>query len=137
MTKVFENPESNFAELEDYLHLTHGPYHNVYELTTFYDNHDMRRMNADDMGFVNAHNWLFTTRGIPVLYQGSEFGYMRGTSEHMGNRNFVGQERLDAGKNHIIYRELKTIANVRKALPALHAVYKLTELSGQTASFTG
>ena len=136
MTKVFENPESNFAELEDYLHLTHGPYHNVYELTTFYDNHDMRRMNADDMGFVNAHNWLFTTRGIPVLYQGSEFGYMRGTSEHMGNRNFVGQERLDAGKNHIIYRELKTIANVRKALPALQRGLQINlELSGQTASF--
>ncbi len=136
MTKVFENPESDFAELEGYLHLTHGPYENVYELTTFYDNHDMRRMNADDMGFVNAHNWLFTTRGIPVVYQGSEFGYMRGTSEHMGNRNYIGQARLDAGKQHVIYRELKNIANVRKALPALQRGLQINlELSGQTASF--
>ncbi|MBE1288189.1 MAG: cyclomaltodextrin glucanotransferase [Alteromonadaceae bacterium] len=136
MTKVFENPESDFAELEGYLHLTHGPYHNVYELTTFYDNHDMRRLNADDMGFVNAHNWLFTTRGIPVVYQGSEFGFMRGTSEHMGNRNYIGQERLDAGKQHVIYRELKNIANVRKTLPALQRGLQINlELSGQTASF--
>jgi glycosidase len=136
MTTVFEDPNSDFAALADYLHLTHGPYHNVYELTTFYDNHDMRRMNASDMGFVNAHNWLFTTRGIPVIYQGSEFAYMRGTAEHEGNRNYVGQARLDAAPQHVIYQSLKTIANVRKATPALQRGLQINlELSGHGASF--
>lgn len=52
---TFENPQSDYSELEKYLHLTHGPYANPYELTTFYDNHDMPRMNATDNGFI-SHN---------------------------------------------------------------------------------
>ncbi|MEC7824202.1 MAG: alpha-amylase family glycosyl hydrolase, partial [Pseudomonadota bacterium] len=60
MVSVFENADSDFATLADTLYLTHGPYHNPYELTTFYDNHDMARMNASDEGFIDAHNWLFT-----------------------------------------------------------------------------
>jgi glycosidase len=85
---------------------------------------------------VNAHNWLFTTRGIPVIYQGSEFAYMRGTAEHEGNRNYVGQARLDAAPEHVIYQGLKAIANVRKALPALQRGLQINlELSGHGASF--
>ena len=68
ISSVFENSESDFSQLLDYLHLTHGPYNNPYELATFYDNHDMQRMNASDEGFIDAHNWLFTSRGIPVVY---------------------------------------------------------------------
>lgn len=135
MTSVFENPESDFAELAEYLHLTHGPYHNVYDLTTFYDNHDMRRMNADDAGFINAHNWLFTTRGIPVIYQGSEFAYMKGTAEHEGNRNYIGQERLDAGRDHIIFKNLAKIAKVRQNTPALQSGLQVNHtLAGHKAS---
>ncbi len=119
MVSVFENADSDFATLADTLYLTHGPYHNPYELTTFYDNHDMARMNASDEGFIDAHNWLFTARGIPVVYQGSEFGYMRGTSEHQGNRNYIGQARLDAAVSHPIRSKLSQIASIRQALPAL------------------
>lgn len=136
LTTVFENPESDFAELADYLHLTHGPYHNVYDLTTFYDNHDMRRMNANDAGFINAHNWLFTTRGIPVIYQGSEFAYMKGTAEHEGNRNYIGQERLDQGREHIIFKHLAQIAQVRKVTPALQSGLQVNQkLAGDQAVF--
>lgn len=136
LTNVFENPQSDFSELADYLYLTHGPYHNVYDLTTFYDNHDMRRMNADDAGFINAHNWLFTTRGIPVIYQGSEFAYMKGTAEHEGNRNYIGQERLDAGREHIIFKNLAQIADVRKATPALQSGLQVNHtLAGNQAVF--
>ena len=137
MVSVFEKPlESDFADLENALHLTHGPYHNPYDLTTFYDNHDMARINATDNGFINAHNWLFTVRGIPVVYMGSEIGFMRGTAEHAGNRNYVGQERLDAAVNHPIQQALTDIANVRKNTPALQRGIQVNvALSGHTAAF--
>ena len=137
MVRVFEKPlESNFADLEKVLHLTHGPYHNVYELTTFYDNHDMARMNATDEGFINAHNWLFTVRGIPVVYMGSEIGFMRGTAEHAGNRNYVGQERLDQAKEHAIQQALTKIANVRKNTVSLQRGVQVNiELNGHRAAF--
>lgn len=137
MVRVFEKPlESNFADLEKVLHLTHGPYHNVYELTTFYDNHDMARMNATDEGFINAHNWLFTVRGIPVVYMGSEIGFMRGTAEHAGNRNYVGQERLDQAKDNTIQQALTKIANVRKNTVSLQRGVQVNiELNGHRAAF--
>ena len=119
MVNVFESADSSFAELAEHLYLTHGPYHNPYELTTFYDNHDMARMNASDEGFIDAHNWLFTARGIPVVYQGSEFAFMRGTAEHAGNRNFIGQALLNEQRENPIRQALKSIADVRKTTPAL------------------
>nr|WP_240485078.1 alpha-amylase family glycosyl hydrolase [Aestuariibacter salexigens] len=136
MTKVFEDPDSDFAALTSYLHLTHGPYQNPYDLTTFYDNHDMRRMNASDEGFINANNWLFTSRGIPVVYQGSEIGFMRGTAEHAGNRNYYGQENIDRASQHPIYQSLKQIANVRKTTPALQRGLQVNVLfEGHHAAF--
>ena len=137
MVSVFEKPlETDFADLKDVLYLTHGPYHNPYDLTTFYDNHDMARINATDDGFINAHNWLFTVRGIPVVYMGSEIGYMRGTAEHAGNRNYVGQENIEKAKGHAIHAALTTIANVRKQTPALQRGLQVNvELNGHRAAF--
>ena len=137
MVNVFEKPlESDFKDLAGVLHLTHGPYYNPYELTTFYDNHDMPRMNATDNGFINAHNWLFTVRGIPVVYMGSEIGYMRGTAEHAGNRNYVGQARIDQATSHPIQQSLSNIANVRKNTPALQRGVQVNiELAGHKAAF--
>ena len=137
MVSVFEKPlESDFADLEKVLYLTHGPYNNPYELTTFYDNHDMARINATDEGFINAHNWLFTVRGIPVVYMGSEIGFMRGTAEHAGNRNYLGQQRIDEAKGHPIQQALTKIANVRKNTVALQRGVQVNlELSGHRAAF--
>ncbi|WP_416305540.1 alpha-amylase family glycosyl hydrolase [Neptunicella sp. SCSIO 80796] len=136
MVKVFSEPDSDFAELQDYLHLTGGPYANPYELATFYDNHDMPRMNASDNGFIDAHNWLFTSRGIPVVYQGSEMGFMRGTSEHQGNRNYFGQSGVQMARQHPIRQHLAAIANVRKTTPALQRGLQLNvRLAGQQAIF--
>lgn len=137
MLGVFENPlETDFADFIDVLHLVHGPYQNPYELTTFYDNHDMARMNASDDGFINAHNWLFTVRGIPVIYQGSEVGFMRGTSEHQGNRNYFGQENIDNASSNRIHKALTAIANVRKATPALQRGIQVNiMLEGHKAAF--
>jgi glycosidase len=136
MVNVFSKADSDFAELADYLYLTDGPYANPYDLATFYDNHDMPRMNATDKGFIDANNWLFTSRGIPVVYQGSELGFMRGLPEHQGNRNYLGQENIELAKQHPIHNALSHIANVRKITPALQRGLQLNvELAGDKAVF--
>lgn len=119
MKEVFENRNSSYATLLGYLHLDDRTYTNPYELATFYDNHDMKRLDASDNGFVDANNWLFTSRGIPVVYSGSEMGFMRGLSEHFGNRNYFGVEGIAAAQNHRIRRHLTRVAHLRKRLPAL------------------
>jgi len=119
LTAVFEKPGSDFAELGKALYLEDGPYANPYDLMTFYDNHDMARMDASDAGFIDAHHWLFTARGIPVIYYGSETGFMRGRAEHSGNRNYFGQERVDAAPQSSIFAPLKRIAQLRRDTPAL------------------
>jgi glycosidase len=136
LVATFENPQSDYANLTDYLYLTHGPYVNPYELTTFYDNHDMPRLNATDNGFIDANNWLFTSRGIPVVYQGSEMGFMRGKAEHQGNRNYLGQSNIELAKSHKIHAALTNIANVRKKVPALQNGLQVNiELAGNKAAF--
>jgi cyclomaltodextrin glucanotransferase len=136
LAKVFGREDAGFERLADALHLTGGPYQNPYELMTFYDNHDMPRLDADDSGFINAHNWLFTARGIPVIYYGSETGFMRGKAEHEGNRNYYGQQRVDAGPASPIYAALQRIAQVRRNSPALQRGLQLNLLlDGDRAAF--
>lgn len=119
MAEVFGRKGGGFERIAERLYLTDGPYANPYELMTFYDNHDMARLDATDEGFINAHNFLFTARGIPVIYYGSETGFERGTAEHMGNRNYFGQKRIEAAKSHRIHNAMRRIARLRQATPAL------------------
>jgi glycosidase len=136
LDKIFSRTDAGYEELADALHLDSGLYQNPYELMSFYDNHDMPRMNADDHGFIDAHNWLFTARGIPVVYYGSETGFMRGKAEHQGNRNYYGQARIDAAEQSPIYQALQRIANVRRAAPALQRGLQLNLLlKGDRAAF--
>ena len=136
MDEVFGRKQAGFERLAPALHLTGGPYANPYDLTTFYDNHDMPRLDASDAGFIDAHNWLFTARGIPVVYYGSEMGFMRGRAEHAGNRNYFGTEGIAAARQSPIRAALAKIAKVREASPALQRGVQLdVELQGQRAAF--
>lgn len=136
MAATFEKKGSDFAELATSLYLEDGPYANPYDLVTFYDNHDMARIDATDQGFIDANNWLFTARGIPAVYYGSETGFMRGRAEHMGNRNYYGQERVDAAGKSPIYPALKRIANLRRESPALQRGLQLNlRIKGDEAVF--
>ena len=104
---------------------------------TFYDNHDMARLDASDDGFIDAHNWLFTARGIPVVYYGSEIGFMRGRAEHAGNRNYFGQRahRRRAAQPDPSPR-CSASRNVRAATPALQRGLQLDiMLEGDRAAF--
>jgi len=136
MDEAFGRTQAGFERLAPALHLTGGPYANPYDLTTFYDNHDMPRMDASDQGFIDAHHWLFTARGIPVVYYGSEMGFMRGRAEHAGNRNYFGAEGIAAARAHPIHAALTRIARVRAATPALQrGVQVVLELQGDRAAF--
>ena len=133
---VFGRAGAGYERLADALYLVDGPYANPYELMTFYDNHDMPRMDASDAGFIDAHNWLFTARGIPVIYYGSEIGFMRGAGEHEGNRNYFGQDRVDAAAAHPVRQQLARIARLRAATPALQRGLQLNvQLEGDRAAF--
>jgi cyclomaltodextrin glucanotransferase len=136
MEEVFGRKQAGFERMAPALHLTGGPYANPYVLATFYDNHDMPRLDASDAGFIDAHNWLFTARGIPVVYYGSEMGFMRGRPEHGGNRNYSGVEGIAAAKASPIRAALARIAQVRAASPALQRGLQVNlELAGHRAAF--
>jgi glycosidase len=136
IAEVFEHPHSDYARIAERLYLRNGPYQNPYELVTFYDNHDMARLNATDDGFVDANNWLFTARGIPAIYYGSEIGFERGRAEHQGNRNYFGQERIDAAPRSRIYQQLTRIARLREKMPALQRGLMLpVRIEGDQAVF--
>lgn len=136
MNAVFGREGAGFEALAPTLQLEGGPYANPYELTTFYDNHDVRRLDAEDAGFINANHWLFTARGIPVVYYGSEIGFMRGRGEHAGNRNYFGQERIDAAPAHPIHQALTHVARLRKDSVALQRGLQLNvRLEGEEAVF--
>ena len=134
--EAFGKAGAGYEALEAALYLTNGPYANPYDLMTFYDNHDMARLDATDAGFIDANNALFTLRGIPVLYYGSETGFERGTAEHTGNRNYYGQDRIDAAADSRIYRQLRRIANLRAHTPALQRGLQVNvEMRGTRAAF--
>jgi cyclomaltodextrin glucanotransferase len=136
LSKVFGKEGGGYEDLERTLYLEDGPYANPYDLVTFYDNHDMARLDASDAGFIDANNWLFTARGIPAIYYGSETGFMRGAAEHAGNRNYYGQQRIDAAADSAIYRNLKRIANLRRDSIALQRGLQLNlVLKGDTGAF--
>ena len=136
MEGVFGTAGKGFETLSEPLHLLGGPYANPYELMSFYDNHDMPRLEASDDGFIDANNWLFTARGIPVLYYGSETGFMRGRAEHAGNRAYFGQARVDAAPQSPIFAPLQRVATLRQATPALQRGLQVNErLQGNQAVF--
>lgn len=136
IVNVFEHDNSDYSSILSYLHLKDRMYQNPYDLVTFYDNHDMARMNASDNGFINANNWLFTSRGIPCIYYGSEANFSTGLKEHEGNRNYFGASRIAAAKNHIVHKNLTNIAHIRKNSIALQKGLQINlDFKGNIASF--
>lgn len=119
MRATFGRGGGSYDGLADYLHLEDGLFQNPYDLATFYDNHDMPRMDASPEGFIDAHHWLFTTRGIPVLYYGSEIAFRASLGEHAGNRDYFGQENVDLARSHPVQNALSRIVNIRQASVAL------------------
>ena len=136
MSDVFGRKQTGYERLAEVLHLDDQLYQNPYELMSFYDNHDMRRLDADANGFIDANNWLFTARGIPVFYYGSEIGFRAGRGEHSGNRDYFGAENVERAKSHRIREQLIKVANVRREHISLQRGLQLgLELEGDRAAF--
>jgi glycosidase len=96
-------------------------YPNPYILPTFIDNHDVRRFLAvtsptgEDL--LMALGFLFTVPGIPVVYYGTEQGFVE-TRQAMFKGGFdQDTDRFNA--NAAVYQRIQKLAALRKAQPTL------------------
>ncbi len=114
-------------------------YGNATELVTFLQNHDVGPDNDFRFRFKGgqwmaaaAYNLLWTVRGIPCLYYGEEIEFRKGAPQDViGNddtldttgRAYFGDhltdEALVTTQNHPLYRHIKRLNQIRRAIPAL------------------
>ncbi|MFC0211450.1 family 14 glycosylhydrolase [Paenibacillus chartarius] len=89
----------------------------------FLDNHDVKRFlniasgnpgNRSDKWpqLKAALGFLFTSRGVPIVYQGTELGYAGGDDPN-------NREDIVPNPNHELYRYIAKLNGVRSAHPAL------------------
>ncbi len=116
-------------------------YDNLYSdpslLVTWIDNHDFgpnndwnKRFSGSDENLAACMNFMFTWRGIPCVYYGTESRFMAGayTDLHDGGgttrslnetgRAYFGDAIANA-PNHKIYKHIRKLNAIRKAVPAL------------------
>ncbi len=124
---------SNVMAAARYDHLYADPSTNV----LFLDNHDFgpnndwnQRYGGNDENLAAALNFMWTWRGIPTLYYGTEMRFKsgaytdikdsQGTRESIDNtgRAYYGNV-MDQAPNHRIYKHIKKLNAIRKAVPAL------------------
>jgi glycosidase len=103
----------------------------------FLDNHDFgpnndwnKRYGGNDENLAAALNFMFTWRGIPILYYGTEMRFKsgaytdihneQGTRESIDNtgRAYYG-DAMAAAPNHRMYKHIRKLNAIRKAVPAL------------------
>jgi glycosidase len=108
-------------------------------LITFLQNHDVGpdndfkyRFKGEQAMAAAAYNLLWTVRGIPCLYYGEEIEFMKGAPQDVeGERDTLGQtgrayfgdhltpERIGDTQAHPLYRHLRRLNQIRRAVPAL------------------
>lgn len=114
-------------------------YGDATELVTFLQNHDVGpdndfrfRFKGEQWMAAAAYNLLWTVRGIPCLYFGEEVEFMKGapqdvignddTLESTGRAYFgdqIDDEHVAQTQNHPLYRHIKRLNQIRRAIPAL------------------
>ncbi len=120
-------------------------------LPTFLGNHDFGRfsmfvkqanpgISQDELlaRTMLGHAMLMTLRGVPVIYYGDEQGFVSDGNDQLAredmfpskvavynDNDLIGTDATTAQSNfdrgHPIYRQIATLAEVRKATPALYA----------------
>ncbi|MCZ8017951.1 alpha-amylase family glycosyl hydrolase [Novosphingobium sp.] len=120
-------------------------------LPTFLGNHDFGRfsmfvkqanpgISQDELlaRTMLGHAMLMTLRGVPVIYYGDEQGFVSDGNDQLARENMfpskvavyndndlIGTDATTAQANfdrgHPLYRQIATLAEVRKATPALYA----------------
>jgi cyclomaltodextrin glucanotransferase len=92
-------------------------YYDGSKLVTFVDNHDVSRFCGDEAQLKNALNWIFTARGIPSIYYGTEEQFQKCYAAGAG-RGYYGNE-ISKATSHPIYSHIKKLNEIRKMHPAL------------------
>ncbi|MEW7292739.1 starch-binding protein [Aquimarina sp. 2304DJ70-9] len=106
-------------------------------LVTWLDNHDFgpnndwnRRYGGSDENLAACMNFMFTWRGIPTVYYGTEMRFKAGEfndihdasgiqkSINETGRAYYG-DVIDQASSHKIYQHIKKLNAIRKAVPAL------------------
>ncbi|BCU81340.1 hypothetical protein JIR001_11230 [Polycladomyces abyssicola] len=98
-------------------------YQNKFTNGLFIDNHDVPRFLSDASGRPGASwdkwpqlkaalGFIFTSRGIPIVYQGTEQGYS-------GGNDPFNREDMVINPNHELYQYIAKLNSIRNAHPAL------------------
>jgi glycosidase len=108
-------------------------------LVTFLQNHDVGpdndfrfRFKGEQWMAAAAYNLIWTARGIPCLYYGEEIEFMKGAPQDVvGERDTLAEtgrayfgdhlteERIATTQAHPLYRHLRRLNGIRRAIPAL------------------
>lgn len=114
-------------------------YGDATKLVTFLQNHDVGpdndfryRFKGETWMAAAAYNMLWTIRGIPALYYGEEIEFQKGMPQDivgstdtldMTGRAYYGDKlsaaNLPATQAHPLYRHIKRLNQIRRAVPAL------------------
>ncbi len=118
-------------------------YDNLYSdpslLVTWLDNHDFgpnndwnRRYGGSPENLAACMNFMFTWRGIPCVYYGTEKQFKAGAytdlhdasgiqkSIDLTGRAYYGNE-FNSAQSHILYSHFRKLNAIRKAIPALQS----------------
>jgi len=130
---VFANASGNTKQIEDHYNAIQA-YYDPYSrnrLVTFLDNHDRTRFmssgNANNNlnRLANALTFLYTSRGIPSLYQGTEQAFNGDTSPNNREDVFDGlfEQGPSLGDNfnmtHPAFLHIARVNSLRRQYPAL------------------
>jgi glycosidase len=132
---VFALANSNTKQIEDHYNAVDADYDPSAKmrLVTFLDNHDQPRFlnsaNANnDMARLNlALTFLYTARGIPCLYYGTEQAFNGGADPNNREDMFAGQfeHGPSLGDNfnetHPLFQLIAKLNNLRRLYPALRS----------------
>jgi glycosidase len=132
---VFALANSNTKQIEDHYHAVDATYDPSAQmrLVTFLDNHDQSRF----LNSANANNnpqrlavalvFLYTSRGVPCLYYGTEQGFNGGADPNNREDMFAGQfeQGPSLGDNfnetHPLFQLVAKLNNFRRLYPALRS----------------
>ena len=132
---MFDKGEGSYSNVQAAARYDHL-YSNTSHLVTFLDNHDFgpnndwnRRYGGTPQNLAAALNFMWTWRGIPSLYYGTEMQFMRGAftdiqyGGHQNTLDITGRayygKVIDQAPNHTMYKHIRKLNAIRRAVPAL------------------
>ncbi|HTB84020.1 MAG TPA: alpha-amylase family glycosyl hydrolase [Candidatus Sulfotelmatobacter sp.] len=140
VNSVFASANGNTKQIEDHYNAIAANYDPSAQnrLVTFLDNHDQPRFLSVSGATTNrlevALTFLYTSRGIPCLYYGTEQGFDGTTDPNNREDMFAGQFK-DAGLNgvdsfnmtHPLFQLVAQLNNFRRLYPALQTGSHINE----------